>query len=100
MKSRDETTPVWTLPNRLSLVRILFIPAILYLISMQNERFRFVLCILLVIGDHRTATNGLIARRMSMKTRLGEFTSTPADKLLICDVLIAAFLLRARAPVG
>jgi CDP-diacylglycerol--glycerol-3-phosphate 3-phosphatidyltransferase len=88
MKSRDETTSVWTLPNRLSLVRILFIPAILYLISTQNEQLRFASCILFIIAGITDGLDGLIARRMSMKTRLGVYLDPIADKLLVATVLI------------
>jgi len=88
MKSRDETTSVWTLPNRLSLVRILFIPAIIYLISMQSEQLRFASCVLFVIAGITDGLDGLIARRMSMKTRLGVYLDPIADKLLISTVLI------------
>ena len=88
MKSRDETTSVWTLPNRLSLVRILFIPAILYLISTQNEQLRFASCILFIIAGITDGLDGLIARRMSMKTKLGVYLDPIADKLLISTVLI------------
>ena len=89
MKSRDETTSVWTLPNRLSLVRILFIPAILVLISRQNEQLRFVSCILFIIAGITDGLDGLIARRMSMKTKLGVYLDPIADKLLISTVLIS-----------
>jgi CDP-diacylglycerol--glycerol-3-phosphate 3-phosphatidyltransferase len=89
MKNRDETTSVWTLPNRLSLVRILFIPAILVLISRQNEQLRFISCILFVIAGITDGLDGLIARRMSMKTKLGVYLDPIADKLLISTVLIA-----------
>ncbi len=88
MKSRDETPSVWTLPNRLSLVRILLIPVILYLISMQNERLRFVSCVLFVIAGITDGLDGLIARRMGMKTRLGVYLDPIADKLLVSTVLI------------
>ncbi len=88
MKSRDETTSVWTLPNRLSLVRILFIPAILYLISTQSDRLRFVSCVLFVIAGITDGLDGLIARRMSLKTKLGVYLDPIADKLLISTVLI------------
>ena len=81
MKNRDETTSVWTLPNRLSLVRILFIPAILYLISTQSEQLRFVSCILFIVAGITDGLDGLIARRMRMKTRLGVFLDPIADKL-------------------
>ncbi len=89
MKNRDETTSVWTLPNRLSLVRILFIPAILVLISRQSDQLRFVACILFVIAGITDGLDGLIARRMSLKTKLGVYLDPIADKLLISTVLIA-----------
>ncbi|MGD0231634.1 MAG: CDP-diacylglycerol--glycerol-3-phosphate 3-phosphatidyltransferase, partial [Syntrophorhabdales bacterium] len=88
MKSRDEKTSVWTLPNRLSLVRILFIPAIIYLISTQSERLRFASCVLFIIAGITDGLDGLIARRLSMKTKLGVYLDPIADKLLISTVLI------------
>jgi len=99
MKSRDETTSVWTLPNRLSLVRILFIPAILYLISTQNEQLRFASCILFIIAGITDGLDGLIARRMSMKTKLGVYLDPIADKLLVATVLITLSCYR-RSPDG
>lgn len=85
---RDETPSVWTLPNRLSLARILLIPVILYLISMQNEQLRFVSCVLFVIAGITDGLDGLIARRMGTKTRLGVYLDPIADKLLVSTVLI------------
>ena len=53
--------------KRLSLARILLIPVILYLISMQNEQLRFVSCVLFVIAGITDGLDGLIARRMGTK---------------------------------
>ena len=89
MKSGDEKTSVWTLPNRLSLVRIVFIPAIVYLISRQEELALLVACLLFVIAGITDGLDGLIARRMSMKTRFGLYLDPIADKLLVSCVLIA-----------
>jgi CDP-diacylglycerol--glycerol-3-phosphate 3-phosphatidyltransferase len=89
MKSGDEKTSVWTLPNRLSFVRILFIPAIVYLISTQQEHSSLAACILFIIAGITDGLDGLIARRMGMKTRLGLYLDPIADKLLISCVLIA-----------
>ncbi len=88
MKSGDEKTSVWTLPNRLSLVRIIFIPAIVYLISRQEKLPLLFACILFVIAGITDGLDGLIARRMSMKTRFGLYLDPIADKLLISSVLI------------
>ncbi len=88
MKSGDRKTSVWTLPNRLSIVRILFIPAIIYLVATQQERFSLAACILFVVAGITDGLDGLIARRMGMKTRLGLYLDPIADKLLVSCVLI------------
>ena len=88
MKSRDEKTTVWTLPNRLSFVRILFIPVIIYLISTEQERFLFASSILFIIAGITDGLDGYIARRMSLKSRLGIYLDPIADKLLVSSVLI------------
>lgn len=93
MKSRDEKTTVWTLPNRLSLVRILFIPVIIYFISTYDQHFLYAsrgiwACILFIIAGITDGLDGLIARRMSLKSRLGIYLDPIADKLLVSSVLI------------
>jgi len=89
MNSGDEKTSVWTLPNRLSLVRIIFIPAIVYLISRQEKPALLLACLLFVIAGITDGLDGLIARRMSMKSRFGLYLDPIADKLLVSCVLIA-----------
>jgi CDP-diacylglycerol---glycerol-3-phosphate 3-phosphatidyltransferase len=89
MSSQDENSSVWTLPNWLSLLRIVFIPAIVYLISTQRPRYLFASCILFIVAGITDGLDGLIARRMSMKSRLGLYLDPLADKLLVSSVLIA-----------
>jgi CDP-diacylglycerol--glycerol-3-phosphate 3-phosphatidyltransferase len=93
MKSRDEKTTVWTLPNRLSFVRILFIPVIICLIATREHHFLLVsngiwACILFIIAGITDGLDGLIARRMDLKSRLGIYLDPIADKLLVSSVLI------------
>jgi CDP-diacylglycerol---glycerol-3-phosphate 3-phosphatidyltransferase len=89
MKSRDERPTVWTLPNRLSLLRIIVIPLIIYLISTEHEEFLFAASILFIIAGITDGLDGYIARKMSMSSRLGIYLDPIADKLLVTSVLIA-----------
>ena len=89
MSGQDEKALVWTLPNWLSLLRIFFIPAIVYLISTQSPRLLFAACVLFVIAGITDGLDGLIARRLSMKSKLGLYLDPIADKLLVSSVLIA-----------
>ena len=89
MIRKEEKTSVWTLPNRLSIIRILFIPVIILLITSQEERLLFTSSLLFIIAGITDGLDGLIARKMSMTTRLGVYLDPIADKLLISSVLIA-----------
>jgi len=88
MRSGDERTSVWTVPNRLSFVRIVFIPAIIYLIWRQEKLSLLFACFLFVLAGITDGLDGLIARRLGMKTRFGLYLDPIADKLLISCVLI------------
>src|SRR5512138_1980964 len=85
MKAKDETLPIWTLPNRLSLIRILFIPIIL--VCMEYG-FPFSAFILFIIAGITDGLDGYIARRLSMSSKLGLYLDPIADKLLVSSVLI------------
>jgi CDP-diacylglycerol---glycerol-3-phosphate 3-phosphatidyltransferase len=89
MKIRDEKAAVWTLPNWLSLFRILFIPAIVYLVSTQKAGLLGWSCILFILAGITDGLDGLIARKMDMKSKLGIYLDPIADKLLVSSVLIA-----------
>jgi CDP-diacylglycerol---glycerol-3-phosphate 3-phosphatidyltransferase len=88
MKGNDETTHVWTLPNRLSVIRILFIPLIIILIASEEEELILASCLLFIIAGITDGLDGYFARKMSMTTRLGLYLDPIADKLLVSSVLI------------
>jgi CDP-diacylglycerol---glycerol-3-phosphate 3-phosphatidyltransferase len=88
MKDRDEKTSLWTLPNRLSIIRILFIPVIVYLITTDDEKCLFAACLLFIVAGITDGLDGYIARKMSLKSRLGLYLDPIADKLLVSSVLI------------
>ncbi|MGD0233924.1 MAG: CDP-diacylglycerol--glycerol-3-phosphate 3-phosphatidyltransferase [Syntrophorhabdales bacterium] len=88
MNQKDEKTSIWTLPNRLSMLRILFIPAIILLISSQKDGYLFASGVLFIIAGITDGLDGWLARRLSMTTKLGLYLDPIADKLLVSSVLI------------
>jgi CDP-diacylglycerol--glycerol-3-phosphate 3-phosphatidyltransferase len=88
MKAKDEQASLWTLPNRLSLIRILSIPVIIILIATEEEELIFASCLLFIIAGITDGLDGFIARRMSLTSRLGLYLDPIADKLLVSSVLI------------
>ncbi len=84
MKAKDEQLHLWTLPNRLCYIRILFIPIIIFFI--EREYVAFVLFILAGITD---GLDGFVARRYKLTSKFGLYLDPIADKLLVSSVLIA-----------
>ncbi|MBP1746606.1 MAG: CDP-diacylglycerol/glycerol-3-phosphate3-phospha tidyltransferase [Deltaproteobacteria bacterium] len=88
MKVRDEAASLWTLPNRLSILRILFIPIIVLFISSQEDGLLLASCLLFIIAGITDGLDGYLARKMSLTSRLGVYLDPIADKLLVSSVLI------------
>ncbi len=85
MKVRDEAASLWTLPNRLSILRILFIPHNSAFYSVGKMVYASRMRILAGITD---GLDGYLARKMSLTSRLGLYLDPIADKLLVTSVLI------------
>jgi len=88
VKDKDEATSLWTLPNRLSMIRILFIPLIVFLISTRKDGFLLASCLFFIVAGITDGLDGYIARKMSLTTKLGLYLDPIADKLLVSSVLI------------
>ena len=88
MKVKDENASFWTLPNRLSVIRILFIPLIIIFLSTEEEELIFAACLLFIIAGITDGLDGFFARKMRMTSKLGLYLDPIADKLLVSSVLI------------
>jgi len=80
---------ILTLPNGLTIIRILAIPFILLLLFYSGERYQWVTAIFFLSVAVTDTLDGYLARRRGMVTTLGKFLDPLADKLLIVTALIA-----------
>ncbi|MCK4336523.1 MAG: CDP-diacylglycerol--glycerol-3-phosphate 3-phosphatidyltransferase [Candidatus Aminicenantes bacterium] len=71
---------IFSIPNILSLIRILLVPVFIVLI-LNKKIFEGLLVFL--IASATDALDGFIARSFHQKTRLGQFLDPAADKLLM-----------------
>ena len=86
-----------TLPNLLTLSRILAVPILVFLLwkpSWWDYAITFILYCLVGITDY---FDGYLARTQGTVSRLGIFLDPIADKIMVAAVIV---LLIARAPVG
>ena len=76
------------LPNKLSVARVLCIPAIVVLLHFSGSACRYIAATLFVIGCLTDFLDGRIARKRNLVTDFGKFIDPVADKLLVLTTLI------------
>lgn len=77
---------ILTIPNLLSLIRLLLIPAIIYLYIVRQDRFFAVA--LIALSGLTDIVDGRIARHFNMVSDLGKILDPVADKLTQAAVLV------------
>ncbi len=75
-----------TVPNLISLLRLIFAPCVFLLAYMQETKLAFTLFTLLALSD---AIDGIIARLFKSETELGKFLDPVADKALLLFGLLS-----------
>ena len=76
------------LPNKLSIARVLCIPAIVVLLHFPEPWCRIAAAALFIIGCLTDFLDGRIARKRNLVTDFGKFIDPVADKLLVLTTLI------------
>ena len=79
---------VWTLPNLLSLFRILIIPLLVYLLSFPDRRSALWAAALFLIAAITDYFDGYFARRNKSVSDLGKILDPLADKLMVASALV------------
>ena len=76
------------LPNKLSVARVLCIPAIVALLHFPDPACRYAAAALFILGCLTDFLDGRIARKRNLVTDFGKFIDPVADKLLVLTTLI------------
>ena len=86
----SDTDRIWTVPNALSLARLLGIPLFLWLVLVERaDVWAFVV---LVIAGASDWFDGYLARRLNQQSSLGEILDPLVDRLYILATLIGLAL--------
>ncbi|MDO5015342.1 MAG: CDP-alcohol phosphatidyltransferase family protein [Clostridia bacterium] len=80
---------MWTIPNLLSVVRILLIPVFIYLFYKGDILGAF---IVILVSGFTDALDGLIARHFNQISNLGKLLDPLADKLNQVSIVIMLFI--------
>ena len=82
----------WTVPNALSLVRLLLLPLFVYLFLQQGKNYLYCSIGVLVFSGLTDAADGWIARRFNQETPIGKLLDPLADKCTQVTVVICVAL--------
>jgi CDP-diacylglycerol--glycerol-3-phosphate 3-phosphatidyltransferase len=89
VRSKEERST--TLLLRITMLRIVLVPAVMALIMLGDKvRHAFeVAALIFVVAAFTDFVDGYLARRWALTTTLGSFLDTTADKLLVAGALVA-----------
>lgn len=74
-----------SIPNLITLARILMVPVVVWAIASNTMWFAFVLFLVAGVSD---AVDGFLAKRFNMTTELGAYLDPLADKALIVSIYL------------
>ena len=74
-----------SIPNLITLARILLVPVVIWAITAGEMRIAFLLFLAAGISD---AVDGFLAKRFGMQTELGAYLDPLADKAMIVSIEI------------
>ena len=89
----EESDKVLTVPNILTVLRILLTPIFLLLIFSENWYCKHLSLLVFTVASLTDFYDGRIARRYGTVTGLGRFLDPLADKILVSSALIAFVIL-------
>ncbi len=81
---------LFTAPNQLTLLRLIFIPFIIINIVDNHHRWALVLLVIAGLSD---GLDGLLARVLHQQTKLGQYLDPIADKLLLSTLFLVLSIL-------
>ena len=81
----QEDTPKLTIPNAITIVRFLLVPAVIYALLAGRTDLALVGFVVAGISD---GVDGFIARQFDQRSELGAYLDPVADKLLLVSVFV------------
>jgi cardiolipin synthase len=89
---RAEAGAQLSIPNLITLGRILLVPVVVWAITAGEMRVAFLLFLAAGISD---AVDGFLAKRFGMRTELGAYLDPLADKTMLVSIYIALGIIEA-----
>jgi cardiolipin synthase len=90
--ARQAGAQIVSIPNLITLARILLVPVVVWAIASEEMRLAFGLFLAAGVSD---AVDGFLAKRFGMATPLGAYLDPLADKAMLVSIYVALAILGA-----
>lgn len=88
-----------TIPNLITILRILLIPVFIYLLVQEQPLARLWAILVFTLASVSDFVDGYLARRLKQDSRLGRFLDPLADKFLVVAALLVFYFLDKQIPL-
>lgn len=78
----------WSVPNLLSLLRLIFLPVICYAISMQTHTGNVIAIVFLFLSGSTDFWDGYLARKLNQCSHLGRILDPVLDKITVAVIIL------------
>lgn len=85
-----DTDRVFTIPNVLSMIRLLGVPV--FLVLLLDGRYDLAAVAVVAVGGLTDFLDGYLARRLRQRSRIGQFLDPVADRLYILATLVGLWV--------
>ena len=79
---------IFNVANLLTILRVLFIPLIIFIFFLDSDFMRKLAALFFLIASITDYLDGFAARKLGQQTNFGEFLDPIADKLLVISMLV------------
>jgi len=79
----------WTIPNQITLARILAIPLFMYFLFAEGTIYKILALAIFALAAISDAVDGYLARSLNQVTPFGKFADPIADKILVAAALVS-----------
>lgn len=83
------TLPIVTIPNQITLARILATPLFMFFLYAEGTIFKILALAIFALAAISDAVDGYLARALHQETRFGVFADPIADKLLVTAAFVS-----------
>ncbi len=90
---------LFSIPNLLSLMRIILIPVFLYFLFTPTGTHRIWALVVFIVASITDFLDGWTARKLKQESEMGKFLDPLADKILVIAALIAFLILDPLVPL-